>query len=115
MKLKAILVVLLILLLLGAIVADAKSSGKGGRSSGFSSKSFSSNPLKSISKDTATKAVAVSSLPVLAKSKRKIHDDDDLFENETEDNSTKQSPNTGVLPAYIGLGIILMYWRYRKI
>jgi len=112
MKLKAIFVVLLILLLVGAAVVDAKSSGRGGRSSGFGGKSFSSNPSLSITKDTAAKTVAVASLPGLARSKKKIHDGDDLFENETENNTAQQSPSTGVLPAYFAIGIFLMAWRH---
>jgi hypothetical protein len=114
MKLKVVFVILMILLLVGAAVADAKSSGKGGRSSGSGGKSFSANPSLSFSKDTAIKAVAFSTLPGLAKSKKKIHDDDDLFENETVNDTTPQSPSTGVLPAYFAIGILLMAWRHRN-
>ena len=95
MKLKVVFVILLILLLVGAAVADAKSSGRGGRSSGSGGKSFSSNPSLSFSKDTAAKTVAVASLPGLARSKKKIHDGDDLFENETENDTAQQSPKHG--------------------
>jgi preprotein translocase subunit SecG len=114
MKLKVVFVTLLILLLIGAAVADAKSSGRGGRSSGSGSKSFSSNPSQFLSKDTAAKAVAVSTLPAFARNKKKIHDGDDLFENETENDTTQQSPSTGVLPAYFAIGILLMAWRHRN-
>lgn len=114
MKLKVVFVILLVLLLVGAAVADAKSSGRGGRSSGSGSKSFSSNPSQFLSKDTAAKAVAVSTLPALARNKKKIHDGDDLFENETENDTTQQSPSTGVLPACFAIGILLMAWRHRN-
>ncbi len=97
MRLKVIFVLLLILLLVGAAVADAKSSGRAGRSSGFGSKSISIKPSFSNAKDTA-KIAGISTLPGLAKN-RNLRHKDDIFENETEDDMTPQSPSAGLLPA----------------
>lgn len=110
----AFAVLLIVLLLVGAAIVDAKSKGGGGsRSSG--SKSFSSALSSSSAKDTAVKAVGVSGLMALGKStKKKIHHDDDLFENETENDTAEQSPNTGVLPAFLAAGMLFMAGRRRR-
>ena len=109
----AFAVLLIVILLVGAVVVDAKSKGGGGsRSSG--SKSFSSALSSSSAKDTAVKAVGVSGLTALGKStKKKVHHDDDLFENETEDDMAEQASNTGVLPAFLAVGMLFMARRCR--
>jgi hypothetical protein len=111
----AFAVLLIVLLLVGAVIVDAKSKGGGGSRSGGSGKSFSSALSSSSAKDTAVKAVGVSGLAALGKStKKKVHHDDDLFENETENDTAKQSPNTGVLPALLAAGMLFMAARCRN-
>jgi hypothetical protein len=96
----AFAVLLIVLLLVGAAIVDGKSKGGGGgRSSGSSAKGFSSALSSSSAKDTVAKAVGISTLPALVKStKKKVHHDDDLFENETENETAEQSPNIDALP-----------------
>ncbi|MFA6372431.1 MAG: hypothetical protein WCW68_07385 [Methanothrix sp.] len=116
MKLKVIFVLLIVLFLVSIAAIDAKSSGRsGGKSSGFSSKSVSSTGSHSITGDVA-KVVGISSLGMAAKStKKKTHLDDDLFENETENDTAQQSPGMGVLPAFLAIGMILLAWRKRTV
>ncbi|MDD2834770.1 MAG: hypothetical protein PHY05_01335 [Methanothrix sp.] len=110
MKLKIIFVLLIVLFLVSVTAIDAKSSGRsGGKSSSFHSKSVSSKSTSSFT-DGAAKIIGVSSLGMAAKStKKKTHLDDDLFENET----AQQSPGMGVLPAFLSIGMLLLAWRKR--
>ncbi|MCK9564949.1 MAG: hypothetical protein M0Q43_02735 [Methanothrix sp.] len=116
MKLKVIFVLLIVLFLVSIAAIDAKSSGRsGGKSSVFSSKSVSSTGSHSITGDVA-KVVGISSLGMAAKSsKKKTHLDDDLFENETQNDTAQQSPGMGVLPAFLAIGMILLAWRKRTV
>ena len=113
MNLKVFFVLLLVLFLLSVAVIDAKSKGGGGRSSGSSSKSVSSKATSSLT-DGATKAIGLSSLGIAAKSTKKKHIGDDLFENETENETARQSPGMGALPAFLAIGMILLAWRRVK-
>lgn len=113
MKLKVILVMLLVVFLVSVAVIDAKSRGGGGRSSGFSSKSVSSKATSSLT-DGAAKVIGLSSLGMAAKSTRKKHIDDDLFENQTENETAQQAPGMGVLPASLGIGLLLLASRRAK-
>lgn len=112
----AFAVLLIVLLLVGAAIVDAKSKGGGGgRSSGSSSMGFSSALSSSSAKDTVAKAVGISTLPALAKStKKKVRHDDDLFENETENDTAEQSPNVGVVPVFLVAWMLFMAWRHRS-
>jgi hypothetical protein len=116
MKLKVIIAVVIILLLVGAVIVDAKGKSGGGKS-GSGSKSFSQKS-SSVSDGLSGKAAGVASLPFLAKSaKKKTHLDDDLFENETEEEleeQQQQSPGPGVLPAFMAMGLLFIAWRGRK-
>lgn len=112
MNWKVVLALIIVLLLVGAAVADAKS--KSGGKSGSSSKSFSSKTV-SKSDGVSSKAAAAATLPALAKgTKKKVHLDDDLLENETEEAlEEQQSPGLGALPALMALGLIFAAWRRR--
>jgi hypothetical protein len=114
MKLKVIFVLLIVLFLVSVAAIDAKSSGRsGGKSSGFSSKSVSSTGSHSITGDVA-KVVGISSLGTAGKStKKKTHLDDDLFENETQNETAQQSPGMGVLSASLAIGMLLLARRKR--
>jgi hypothetical protein len=116
MKLKIIIVLLIVLFLVSVAAIDAKSSGRsGGKSSGFHSNSVSSKATSSFT-DGAAKIIGVSSLGMAAKStKKKIHLDDDLFENETENETAQQSPGMGVLPVFLSIGMLLLAWRKRMV
>jgi hypothetical protein len=116
MKPKMIFVLLIVLFLVSVAAIDAKSSGRsGGKSSGFHSKSVSSKATSSFT-DGAAKIIGVSSLGMAAKStKKKIHLDDDLFENETENETAQQSPGMGALSAFLSIGILLLAWRKRMV
>ena len=109
MKLKIIFVLLLVLFLVSVAAIDAKSSGRsGGKSSGFSQQKRIIKGNSSITEDAA-KIVGISSLGIAAKStKKKTHLDDDLFENETENETAQQSPGMGVLPASLAIGMLLL-------
>lgn len=106
MKVNTIIVLLIVLFLLSVAVIDAKSSGRsGGKSSGSHSKSVSSKTTSSLV-GGAAKMVGVSTIGAAAKNtKKKIHLDDDLFENDTEE--AEQSPGMGLIPAIMAFGIIL--------
>jgi hypothetical protein len=114
MKPKIIIVLLIVLFLVSVAAIDAKSSGRsGGKSSGFHSKSVSSKSTSSFT-DGAAKIIGASSLGMAAKSTtKKIHLDDDLFENETENETAQQSPGMGVLPAFLAIGMLLLAMRKR--
>jgi hypothetical protein len=115
MNLKGIFVLILILLLVGVAVADAKSGGRGGRSSGSSSKSISSAGSH-FSTGDAAKGFGIASVPTLTKStKKRTHIDDDLFENETENESARQSPGIGVWPLFLITGVLLLSGRNRTL
>ncbi len=116
MKLKVIFVLLLVLFLVSVAAIDAKSSSRsGGKSSGSYSKSVSSKATSSVT-EGAAKIVGISSLGMAAKSTtKKKHIDDDLFENETENETAQQSPGMGVLPAFLAMGMILLAWRKRTL
>lgn len=103
---------LIVLFLISVAAIDAKSSGKsGGKSSGSYSKSVPSKTTSSLV-DGAAKVIGVSTIGAAAKNtKKKIHLDDDLFENETED--VEQSPGMCVVPAILAIGIILSAKRRR--
>jgi hypothetical protein len=112
MKLKINIAVVIILLVIGIMAVDAKGKSGGGKS-GSSSKSFSQ---KSSSTDGLSgKAAGVASLPFLAKSSKKKHIDDDIFENETEEEleEQQQSPGPGVLPAFTAMGLLFVAWRVK--
>lgn len=113
MNLKVFFVLLLVLFLLSVAVIDAKSKGGGGRSSGSSSKSVSSKATSSLT-DGATKTIGLSGLGMAAKSTKKKHIDDDLFENETENETARQSPGMSALPAFLAIGVFLLAWRRVK-
>lgn len=119
MKLKVIFVLLLVLFLVSVAIIDAKSSGRsGGKSSSSYSKSVSSKATSSTSSITegAAKIVGISSLGMAAKSTtKKKHIDDDLFENETENETAQQSPGMGLLPALLAIGMIRLAWRKRTV
>ncbi len=114
MNWKIVLAVIIVLLLVGAAVADAKGKSGGGKS-GFSSKSFSSKASSS-SGGLSSKAAGIATIPALAMStKKKTHLDDDLFENETEEEmEEQQSPGLGVLPAFLAMGLLFVAWRRGK-
>jgi hypothetical protein len=116
MKPKIIFVLLIVLFLVSVAAIDAKSSGRsGGKSSGFHSKSVSSKATSSFT-DGAAKIIGVSSLGMAAKStKKKVHHDDDLFENETENETAQQSPGMGLLPAFLAIGMIRFARRKRMV
>ncbi|MFZ2470342.1 MAG: hypothetical protein WAW52_00215 [Methanothrix sp.] len=116
MKLKVIFVLLLVLFLVSVAAIDAKSSGRsGGKSSSSYSKSVSSKATSSIAVGAA-KMVGISSLGIADKStKKKTHLDDDLFENDTENETAQQSPGTGVQPAFLAIGLLLLAWRKRMV
>ena len=114
MKLKVILVLLMVLFLVSVAAIDARSSGRsGGKSSGSYSKSVSSTGSHSIT-GSAAKAVGIASVPFVAKSTKKKHFDDDLFENATENETAPQSPGMGVLPAFLAIGVLLLALRRDK-
>jgi len=99
----------------GASLAEAKSKS-GGRSGSIGS-GFFYKSASSLSKDSAAKAAAVASVPVLASTaKKKSHlDVDDLFENETaEAEEMQQSPSGGVLPVLLAAGLMLLGKRRRE-
>jgi hypothetical protein len=109
MSLKFIVVIVIVLLLIGAMAVDAKGKGGGGKS-GSGSKGFSQK--SSTSDGLSGKAAGVASLPFLAKSaKKKVHVDDDLFENETEEALEEQSPGPGVVPSLMAMGLLFVAWR----
>jgi hypothetical protein len=111
MKLRTIVVLLIVLFLLSVAVTDAKSSGRSSsKSSGSYSKSVSSKTTSSLV-DGAAKVIGVSTIGAAAKNTKKIHLDDDLFENETDD--VEQSPGMCVVPAILAIGIILSAKRRR--
>ena len=116
MKLKVIFVLLLVLFLVSVAAIDAKSSGRsGGKSSGSYSKSVSSSGSHSLIGDAA-KVAGIASVPVIVKStKKKTHLDDDLFENETENETAQQSPGMGALPAFLAMGMLLLALRKRTV
>jgi hypothetical protein len=116
MKPKIIFVLLIVLFLVSVAAIDAKSSGRsGGKSSGFHSKSVSSKATSSFT-EGAAKMIGVSSLGMAAKStKKKIHQDDDLFENETGNATAQQSPGMSVQPAFLAIGMLLLAWRKRMV
>jgi hypothetical protein len=116
MKPKIIIILLIVLFLVSVAAIDAKSSGRsGGKSSGFHSKSVSSKATSSFT-DGAAKIIGASSLGIAAKStKKKIHIDDDLFENETENETAQQSPGMGVLPAFLAIGMLLLAKRKKMV
>jgi hypothetical protein len=54
----------------------------------------------------------IASVPAIVKiNKKKTHLDDDLFENETENETAQQSPGMGALPAFLAMGMLLLAWR----
>lgn len=114
MKLRTIVVLLIVLFLLSVAVIDAKSSGRSsGKSSGSYSKSVSSKTTSSLV-DGAAKVIGVSTIDAAAKNtKKKIHLDDDLFENDTED--VEQSPGMCVAPTILAIGMILLAMRKRMV
>jgi hypothetical protein len=116
MKPKTIFVLLIVLFLLSVAAIDAKSSGRsGGKSSSFHSKSVSSKATSSFT-DGAAKMIGVSSLGMAAKNtKKKVHLDDDLLENETENETTQQSPGMGLLPSFLAISMLLFAWRKRMV
>jgi hypothetical protein len=105
-KLNTIIVLLIVLFLLSLAIIDAKSSGRsGGKSSGSHSKSVSSKTTSSLA-GGAAKIIGVSTIGAAAKNtKKKIHLDDDIFENQTEE--MEQSPGMDLMPAIMAIGIIL--------
>jgi hypothetical protein len=107
---------LLVLFLVSVVAIDARSSGRsGGKSSGSYSKSVSSKATGSFA-ESAAKVVGISSLGIAAKStKKKVHLDDDLFENETENETAQKSPGIGVLPVFFAIGVLLLASRRGKI
>lgn len=115
MNWKVVLAVIIVLLLVGAAVADAKGKSGGSRS-GSSSKSFSSKASSS-SDGLSSKVAGIATIPMLAKStKKKTHLDDDLFENETEEEleEEEQSPGLGAIPALMAMGLLFVAWRKGK-
>ena len=111
MNLKIIVAVLLILLIIGLAVADAKSIGRSGKSSGFSSKSVSSKTSHTIA-DSAAKAVGITTVAAAAKStKKKVHVDDDFLENDTENESEEQLPGMQALSAVLAIGMMCLVSR----
>jgi hypothetical protein len=110
-KLKVIFVLRPVLFLVSVAAIDAKSSGRsGGKSSGSYSKSVSSSGSHPPIGDAA-KVAGIASVPAIAKSTKKTHLDDDLFENETENETAQQSPGMGALPAFLAMGMLLLAWR----
>jgi hypothetical protein len=111
-KLMTIVVLMIVLFLLSMAVIDAKSSGRsGGKSSGSHIKSVSSKTTSSLA-GSAAKIIGVSTIGAAAKNnKKKIHLDDDILENETED--VEQSPGMGFMSAIMAIGIILSLRRKR--
>ena len=64
----------------------------------------------------AAKVAGIASVPAIAKStKKKTHLDDDLFENETENETAQQSPGMGALPAFLAVGMLLLARRKRMV
>jgi hypothetical protein len=56
----------------------------------------------------------IASVPAIVKiNKKKTHLDDDLFENETENETAQQLPGMGALPAFLAMGMLLLAWRKR--
>ncbi len=110
MNWKVVLAVIIVLLLIGAIAADAKGKS-GGFRSGSSSKSFSSKASSS-SDGITSKVAGIATIPAIAKSTKKTHLDDDLFENETEEElEEQQSPGLEALSALMAMGLLFMTWR----
>ncbi len=114
MNWKVVLAVIIVLLLIGAIAADAKGKS-GGFRSGSSSKSFSSKASSS-SDGITSKVAGIATIPAIAKStKKKTHLDDDLFENETEEElEEQQSPGLEALSAFMAMGLLFVAWRKGK-
>lgn len=111
MNLKIFVAVLMILLLISLAVADAKSGGRSGKSSSFSGKSISSKASGSIT-DSAAKAVGITTVAAAAKgTKKKVHLDDDLLENDTENESEEQLPGMHVLSAILAIGMLRLFSR----
>ena len=114
MNWKVVLAVIIVLLLVGAAVADAKGKSGGGKSVSSSKNLFSKTTSKS--DGISSKAAGIATLPALAKSTKKTHLDDDLFENETEEDlEEQQSPGLEALPAFLAMGILFAAWRRRKL
>ena len=117
-KLKVILVLLLVLFLASVATIDAKSSGRsGGKSSSSYSKSVSSSTRSTRSiAEGAAKMTGIASVGMAAKiTTKKTHIDDDLFENETENETAEQSPGMDMLPALLAIGMIRLAWRKRTV
>lgn len=111
MNLKVVVAVMMILLIIGLAVADAKSGGRGGKSSSFSGKSISSKASGSIT-DSAVKAVGITTVAAAATgTKKKVHLDDDILENESEDESEEQLPGMQALPAILAIGMLRLFLR----
>jgi hypothetical protein len=102
--------------LVSVAVIDAKSKGGGGgKSSSSYTKSVSSKTTSSLT-EGAAKAVGISIAGIATtNTKKKLHLDDDFFENETEDETTEQSPGVGVLPAFLAMGILLLARRKKAV
>ena len=111
MNLKIVVAVLMILLIIGLTVADAKSSGRGGKSSSFSGKGIYSKASGSIT-DSAAKAVGITTVAAAARgTKKKVHLDDDFLENDTENESAEQLPGMQALSAILAMGMLRLYSR----
>lgn len=111
MNLKIVVAILMILLIVGLAVADAKSGGRGGKSSSFSGKSISSKASGSVS-DSAAKVVGITTMAAAAKGTKKIvHLDDDFLDNDTENESDEQMPGMQALSAILATGILRLFSR----
>lgn len=107
MNLKIVVGVLMVLLIVGLAVADTKSGGRSGKSSSFSGKSISSKASGSIT-DSAVKAMGITTVAAAAtSSKKKVHLDDDILENESE--SEEQLPGMQALSAILVIGMLRLF------
>jgi len=110
-NLKIVVAVLMILLIIGLAVADAKSSGRGGKSSSFSGKGISSKASGSIT-DSVARAVGITTVAAAASgTKKKVHLDDDLLENDTANESAEQLPGMQALSAILAIGMLRLFSR----
>jgi len=111
MNLKIAIAILMILSIIGLAVVDAKSIGRSGKSSGVSSKSVSSKTSHTIA-DSASKAVGITTVAAAAKStEKKVHLDDDILENDTENESNEQLPGMQALSAVLAIGVTCLISR----
>jgi hypothetical protein len=106
MSWRSFVILLLVLLLIDMAVADAKSSGRGGKSGGHSAISHASKAPNTHSSGMSTIAGLAATTGAAKITKKKVHLDDDILENDTENETAQPTPGMGWLTALLAIGIL---------